>query len=79
MRGVAKSVFVRRLVDKGDVDGLKVAETTADQLRGDSTCAGGEIPFVDEGNAQPPKRRVEGDAGAGDTTTEDEQVEGDRP
>ncbi len=53
----------------------EVAQTSVDKPRGAAARPRGEVTLFHQGDGQPSHRRVAGDAGAGDTPTDNRDVE----
>ena len=67
--------FVERLVDQPELALLQVAEAAVHQLRALGAGAGREVVALDQRGAQTPAGGVERDPGAGDASTDDQDVE----
>ena len=67
--------LVERLGDQAQLELLQVAEAAVEQLRGAAGGAGGEVALLDEGDREPAGGGVERHTGAGDATTDHDEVE----
>jgi hypothetical protein len=65
----------RRGAHEGHVPERQVAEAAVDQLGGAARRAGGEVAGLEERDAEPPARRLPGDARAADAAPDHGQVE----
>ncbi len=63
------------LVDKPEFTLLQVAEAAVNHLRGFGGRTGREVVLFDESGPQAATGGIEGDAGAGDTASDDQHVE----
>ena len=67
--------LVGRLDDQPDVALLQVAYASVDQLRRSTARSDRKIAALDQGNTEAAQNRVARDTGAGDSATDDEQIE----
>jgi hypothetical protein len=65
----------QRLAHQAEVEVLQVAQAAVDQLGGTARGAGGEVGALDQGHAVAARGGVERDAGPGDATADDGEVE----
>jgi hypothetical protein len=71
-----QAAFVQGLADEMKLAVLEVAQAAVDEFGGNAGSTGGEIPLVDQADAEAAKGGVQGDTGSGDAAAEDKQVEG---
>jgi hypothetical protein len=64
------------LEDETEVAVLEVADAAVDEAGGAAGGAGGEVLALDEGDAETAQGGIPGDATAGDTAADDEDIEG---
>ena len=68
----------QRLADQPEVEVLEVAKAAVDELARPARRPAGVVATLEQGDAVAARRGVEGDAGAGDASADDGDVEGRR-
>ncbi|MPM57096.1 hypothetical protein SDC9_103914 [bioreactor metagenome] len=73
--GQQQAAFLEGLGDQLEVQLVEVAQPAVDELAGAARGALAPVAGLDDSGAQAPGRGIEGDPGAGDTSTDHEDVE----
>ncbi|GGO90072.1 hypothetical protein GCM10012280_34750 [Wenjunlia tyrosinilytica] len=68
--------LARALVGDGDIAGGEVAQAAVDELGTPAAGAEGEVVPVDEEDGQPSGGGIQSRPGAGDSGTDDQQIDG---
>ena len=74
-RHAEQGALVRALEDQAQLGLLEVPEAAMDELGAFRRGSRGEIGFIDEAGAQAAQRGIAGDSSAGDSASEDQQIE----